>query len=192
MAKTDRTIRNCFYTKTEAATREHKYSFWDFHTVTMVVLKSTGCKEIHLSPLNWIFCEINMIKLLTYTRLLCFLLSFKKILPSWTTAPGHIWGQCRPDCCDNAAMEIRHNQCGLSDTVRLLVHVLKPQPAHPLRSTLNINYTMYCAVLLLHLHDYERLRYPVIQWYSTLVFYINIIPNTTKRRWSARDSFNNV
>lgn len=170
MSNTDRTIGNlstAMYkiklTKNRVtATRlscEHRYSRWDFHTVILPVLRCTECKEIHLSPLNWIFCEINMIKLLTYTLLLCFLLSFKKILPSWTTAPGHIWGQSRSDCCDNAAKELRHNRCGLSDAVRLLVHVLKPHPNHLLRSSPPINYTLYCAVLLLHLH--QCLRYPV-------------------------------
>lgn len=81
---------------------ERRYSFRYFHTVILPVLKCTECKEIHLSSLNGIFCEINMIKLLAYTLLLCFLLSFKKILPSWTTTPGYILGQSRSDCCDNA------------------------------------------------------------------------------------------
>lgn len=139
----------------------HRYSFWDFHTVLLPVLKCTECKGTLPPPLNWIFYEIHMIKLLAYTLLLCFLLSFKKILPSWTTASGHIRGQCCSDCRDHAAEELRHNRCGLSDAVRLLVHVLKPHPAHLLLSSPTINYTLYCATLLLHLHDYEGLRYHV-------------------------------
>lgn len=117
----------------------------DFHTVILPVFKYTECKEIHLTLLNWIFCEINMIKLLAYTLLLCFLLSFKKILPSWTTAPGHIWGQCRSDCCDNAAKVLRHNRCGLSDAVRLLVHVLKPHPTSPLISAYKLHLVLCCT-----------------------------------------------
>lgn len=108
-----------------------------------------GVRKSTALAANWIYCEINMIKLLTYSLSLCFLLSFKKILPSWTTSRGHGGGQCRSDCCDNAAEEPRHNHCGLSNAARLLVHVLKPHPAHLLCSSPPINYTLYCAALLL-------------------------------------------
>jgi len=64
------------------------HSLWDFHTVNQPILRCTECKRILLTFLNGIFSEINMIKLLIFTLLLCFLLSFKKILPPRTTALG--------------------------------------------------------------------------------------------------------
>lgn len=115
---------------------KNKYIMWAhihseiFTHFSLPILKCTQCKEIHLSLLKWILCDLHMIKPLAYTLLLCFLLSFKKILPSWTTSLGHIWEQCCSDCSNNAAKELRHNRHGLSDAVRLLVHVLKLHPTH--------------------------------------------------------------
>lgn len=79
---------------------------------------------------------------------------------------------------DNAAQiavttqpwKFRHIHCGLSDTVRLLVHVLKPQPARPLCSALTIIYTSYCRVLLLQLHTTHSLFFILIERRFLFIF----------------------
>lgn len=126
------------------------------------------CKAIQILPLNWMLCGTHMIKPPTYTVVLCFLLSFKKMLPSWSTAPGHTRGQ---SLLWQRSAELQHNGGGLSNTVRLLVHVLKPHPAHLLRSSPPINYTALGAVLPLHRREHTASASDTLQACLTVVYY---------------------
>lgn len=65
-----------------------------------------------------------------------FKLSFKKTLPPGAGAPGYT---IVPRLPLTATKKLQHNHRGLSDTVKPLLHILKPQPAHLLQLYVYIN-----------------------------------------------------
>lgn len=95
-------------------------------------------------PFLCFFCQLKMIKLLTYGLVVFLNCHLRKHfrqepVPQVTSAPGHTIVLRLPL---TAAKKLQHNHCGLSDTVKPLLHILKPQPAHPLQLYVYINCAM--------------------------------------------------